>query len=137
MLTLLGLALGGVKDYFVSRQEIKKIKVQAEKDVIVAETNATIKRLDKEADQDYDLNRESIRAMNGSWKDEFVLILLVVPFVMLFIPSLQPYAIAGFDKLGVTPFWYQVLVVSIFFSIYGLRDILKLVLQFMMNRKGK
>jgi len=36
-----------------------------------------------------------------------------------------------------TPIWYQIMVISIFLSIYGLRDILKVVLQLIIGKVKK
>ncbi len=134
MLELGGLVIGGIIDWFKNKQEIKKLSLEQQKEIIVAETNAKIEKIKKEVEQDFDLNKESIKAMEKTWKDEFVLVLISLPLVMLFVPSLQGFAIIGFSNLNNTPIWYQILIVSVFFSIYGLRDILKIVLQLMFNK---
>lgn len=134
-----GLVINGVSNYFKTKQEIKKVKVEADKEVIVAKAKATIKRVMRESEQDYDLNRVALENMNSSWKDEFILIVITLPFIMLFIPDLQPYAINGLKAMeSSTPIWYQIMVISIFLSIYGLRDILKIVLQIIIGKvKGE
>lgn len=138
LISLGGLIVEGVSSYFKTSQEIKKVKTEANKKIIIAEAEAKIKRLDREAEQDHDVNMEMIKRMDKSWKDEFVLLLVTSPFVMLFVPSLQDLAIKGLNALADTPFWYQVLVVGIFFTIYGMRDIFKVVLQVMISKlKGK
>ena len=136
MLEIGRMLISGTIGYFKDRQEIKKVKVAGAIKVIAAEADAKAKRLDKEADQDYSLNQMAVENMKGSWKDEFILILISIPLIMLFTPKYQTIAISGFAAMSNAPVWYQVLVISIFFSIYGLRDILKLVLSNMMNKFG-
>lgn len=135
MIELGGIIISGISNYFLKRQDIAKLKVEQEKEVIVAETKSKITRLEKESTQDFDLNRYALESMRTSWKDEFVLIIITIPFVMLFMPAYQSYAISGLQAMdSSTPIWYQILVLAIFLSIYGLRDILKIVIQLILNR---
>jgi hypothetical protein len=136
--TLGSAVVSGVSDYFKTKQEIKKVKVEADKEIIVATAKAKIKQLEKESTQDHDINMLMVKNMNKSWKDEFVLIIVSIPAIMLFVPSVQEYAIQGFNSLGDAPLWYQILLLGIFFTIYGLKDVFKLVIQLLVNKfKGK
>ena len=69
--------------------------------------------------RDHDWELESIR--NSGWKDEWVLILLSIPLVLVFIPYTQPYVMDGFATLEQTPDWYRWLILLIFTAIYGIR----------------
>ena len=62
-----------------------------------------------------------LQITNAGWKDEFVLIVVAAPYIMGFIPGGEEYALAGFATLDKTPVWYQVMLVTIFFAIYGIR----------------
>lgn len=64
---------------------------------------------------------ESLRAHASGWKDEFILILLSIPLVLVFIPKTQPYVMEGFRTLEQTPSWYRLLILVIFGAIYGVR----------------
>lgn len=64
---------------------------------------------------------ESLRAHASGWKDEFVLILLSIPLVLVFIPFTQPHVLEGFNTLQETPQWYRLLILVIFGAIYGVR----------------
>lgn len=134
MIELGGIILSGISNYFSKRQDIAKLKVEQEKEVIVAETKSKVARLERESAQDFDLNRYALESMRTSWTDEFVLIIITIPFIMLFIPTYQSYAISGLQAMdSSTPIWYQILLLAIFLSIYGLRDILKIVIQLILN----
>jgi len=136
--TLGGAIVNGVSNYFTTKQEIKKVEVEANKEVIVARAKATINRLQRESEQDFDLNRMAVENMKNSWKDDFILIIITMPFIMLFIPEYQAIAINGLEAMDInTPIWYQIMVISIFLSIYGLRDILKVVLQLIIGKVKK
>lgn len=47
----------GVSDYFKGKQEIKKVELEADKMLIMAEAQAKADRLKREAEMDYDLDK--------------------------------------------------------------------------------
>ena len=67
------------------------------------------------------------------WKDEFVLILVSAPVLLLIWsvfsddPNIQQKLDVFFDKFSNLPFWYQSLFIGVVASIYGLKgaDIFK------------
>jgi hypothetical protein len=118
MLGILGLAVGGIKDYFKSKQEIKKIKVEQDKLVIVAETQAKIKRLENEQSQDYNLDKLAMEDMKNGYLDELLL------FAFLY-PVFSSYYTGGFDAINNIPTWYLSLVVGMVVVKYGMRGMLR------------
>ena len=115
--------------YFKDKIEIRKVKVEATKLLIMAEALSKAKRLDREAEMDYDLDRIAMRNMENSWKDELILLIWLMPVVISFIPEWQPYVVAGFAGLNNVPNWYVYILVGMITVIYGMREILKLVIQ--------
>ena len=76
----------------------------------------------------------AIRQSNDKgWKDEFVLILVSAPVILLIWsvfsddPNIQQKLDIFFDKFSNLPFWYQSLFIGVVASIYGLKgaDIFK------------
>ena len=76
----------------------------------------------------------AIRQSNDKgWKDEFVLLLVSAPVVLLIWsvfsddPNIQQKLDIFFDKFSNLPFWYQSLFIGVVASIYGLKgaDIFK------------
>ena len=70
----------------------------------------------------------AVRQSNDKgWKDEFVLILVSMPILLLIWsvfsddPSIQEKIDIFFDKFSNLPFWYQALFIGIVSSIYGLK----------------
>lgn len=120
--------------YFKDRSEIKKVQVEADKLLIMAEAISKAKRLDREAEMDYDLDRIAMRNMENSWKDELILLIWLMPVVISFIPEWQPYVVAGFAGLDNVPNWYVYILVGMITVIYGMREIFKLVLQIIGNK---
>lgn len=126
--------VGGISDYFKGKQEISKAKLEADKMLVMAEAQAKADRLKKESEQDYDLDKLATQNMENSWKDELILIIFLVPVVMCFIPEYQIYVTNGFASLALVPDWYMGILVGMIVVIYGMRGLLKMVLQMIGNR---
>jgi len=70
----------------------------------------------------------AVRQSNDKgWKDEFVLILVSAPVLLLIWsvfsddPNIQQKLDIFFDKFSNLPFWYQSLFIGVVASIYGLK----------------
>ena len=68
---------------------------------------------------------DEIQAKNSSssWKDEYLTIVLSIPLIMCFIPSLAPYVEQGFEALRGTPEWYQYLLGVMVAASYGIKKV--------------
>lgn len=126
--------VSGVSDYFKGKQEINKTKLEGDIKVLVAEAEAKVRRLEKESEQDYDLDKLATQNMEKSWKDELILIIFLAPVVMCFIPEYQVYVTNGFASLALAPDWYMGILVGMIVVIYGMRGLLKMALQMVGNR---
>ena len=76
--------IGGITDYFKGKQEINKAQLEADIKLIVAEAEAKAKRLDRESEQDYDLDKIAMQNMEKTWKDEVILIIFLLPLGIKF-----------------------------------------------------
>jgi hypothetical protein len=116
---LLGAPAEAVADYFKERQRLKselKLK-KLEGKVRVEEAKAQMEVRKLEADNAWEL----AHIANSGWKDEWVLILLSIPLILVFIPSMAPYIQTGFEILDTTPQWYRYLIIMVFAAVYGIR----------------
>ena len=106
-------------DYFNKRQELQNqlalAKLQGEIEYEKANTAAWVQLAQHDADW------ELAQIKNSGWKDEYVLILLSIPLVLVFIPSAQPYVLSGFEALSKCPLWFQTLLCAVFAATYGIR----------------
>lgn len=129
--------IDGVSDYIGRKQEIKKAKVEGEIAVIKAEANAKIAVSEAQIEmakkgqiQDYDLDKQSVKDMKDSWKDEYVLLIHSTPLILSFVPSTQPYIERGFQIIDTTiPAWFVWLYIGMVVVIFGLRGLLKFYLK--------
>ena len=58
---------------------------------------------------------------NSGWKDEWVLVVLSIPMILVFIPWTQPTITSGFAALEGTPLWYRVLIATVYLATFGIR----------------
>ena len=129
IVTLWNAIVSNISNYFKDKYEIKKVQVEADKLLIMAEAESKAKRLEREVEMDYDLDRVAIQNMDKTWKDELILLIWLTPVVMSFIPEWQPYVVAGFATLAMVPNWYMYILVGLVTVIYGMRGMLKMALQ--------
>ena len=77
--------------------------------------------------------KEIIASNDKGWKDEFVLILVSAPVIILVWsifsddPEIRTKLDIFFEYFGNMPFWYQALFIGVVSAIYGLKgaDIIK------------
>ena len=134
LVTLGSAIVSGISGYFKDKNEIKKVQVEADKMLIMAEAQAKADRLKREAEMDYDLDKIAMQNMDKSWKDELILLIWLTPVVMSFIPDLQPYVATGFASLALVPDWYMYILVGMIVVVYGMRGMLKMTLEMLSNK---
>ena len=111
---------------FKTGAEIYKNHKQSE----LLESEAERKYYERMAKGEIEYQRDVSDQQDKTWKDEFVLIIVCIPIIVL------SYAIISddiniktkldlfFDYFGKFPSWYQWLIVGIFSAIYGLKPTL-------------
>jgi|TARA_R110000796_G_scaffold151753_1_gene268267 hypothetical protein len=64
-------------------------------------------------------------ASQSSWKDEWFTIILSVPLIMCFIPSLVPYVKEGFTVLESMPDFYKTFLGAAIAASFGIKSLAK------------
>ena len=62
-------------------------------------------------------------ATNDSWKDEFALVVLLTPAILVFIPGMTEYVEHGFSILATLPEWYQYLLYIAISASFGIKGV--------------
>ena len=96
---LLGVVADGVKGFV----ETKKLKTETK----LTEIKANKKRLEDIAAGKIKWEASAVDQMKGSWKDEFVLLALMIPAISAFLPFMQPHIERGFEILSTLPDYYK------------------------------
>ena len=118
--------LNFLKDLGGAAAEAYKAKVEAKNRLELAKLESEIaaERQWQEwrvANISADAAWEQAQITNSGWKDEWVLLILSTPLIMVFVPPLTPYVTLGFESLAATPEWYRWTVMTVFLAIYGVR----------------
>ena len=133
--------IGLGKTWIQGKQEQSKIKLEEKKEINilnhkakVATANAKYELAKSGQTQSYDLDKIAMQNMEKSWKDELILVIFMIPLIMAFIPDLAPYVDSGFMAISKMPDWYKYIIVGMIVVIYGMRNLLKMVLQMMLGK---
>ncbi len=94
------------------------------------------KVLTAQIESDTTIDRINTETMATSWKDDYILIIFSIPVIMGFIPGCDVYVKAGFEALGMTPIWYQVIFIVMCLTIYGHRKLARMFAGRFLGGKG-
>ena len=117
--------LGVAGDVVTGIVETKKKKAEVKLKKIEAEAVHMDKIIAGEAEWE----TEAVKQMDGSWKDELSLVVLLLPAVLVFVPGCQDFVKSGFVALRELPSYYQNLLyiaISASFGIKGAGSAIKL-----------
>ena len=119
--------LQGWQDRKTEKSASDNLIAQKEVDVKIAVADAKIERAKAGQLTEADWDSKAQDDMKSSWKDEFLMILLFFPVLMLFgsaffeNPAFQARIIAAVKALEEFPMWYVVMLLGIVAAVYGLR----------------
>ena len=119
---LLGMAIKTGAHIYSNRQKTKQ-----------AMSDAQLRSAEAMARGEKEYEGKLLEARQSDWKDEFILLLLSAPIVLLAwaVFSDDPAAMEKmklfFDYFSQLPFWYQTIFVGVIASVYGLKatDLIK------------
>ena len=118
MLNLLLKPLLGVAGQAVSGfVETKKAKAQLK----LTEVQAATKLKQDQIAGKVAWEASAVDQMKGSWKDEVILLALLIPAVLVFIPGWTPHIKAGFEALHSLPDYYKHLLYIACSASFGIK----------------
>ena len=103
--------------------ENKVEKTKAEGQAKVAEARARATVAEKVAAGEVAWEGKMADATVDSWKDEFALVVLLLPAILVFIPGMRGYVQEGFDVLASLPEWYQYLLYIAISASFGIKGV--------------
>jgi len=122
--------LGPIANLASTWMSSKVEKVKADGQAKVAQARAKAVVAEKVATGEVEWEKSMADATDSSWKDEFALVVLLAPAILVFIPSMTEYVRTGFEVLNTLPEWYQYLLfiaVSSSFGIKGVGQAMKMI----------
>ena len=122
ILDVLKLVFGIGGDWLEGRRKLKQTKIEAETKVIVARAEAEVTRLGKAQDAEIAWDNNAVNQMAGSWKDEYLTLLLSAPVILAFCGEWGRTAAAeGFAAISTVPDWYMVAFLTSIAASFGVR----------------
>ena len=103
--------------------ENKVAKTKADGEAKVAEAKAHATVAEKVATGEVAWEGKMADATNESWKDEFALVVLLAPAILVFIPGMRDYVKEGFEILATLPEWYQYLLYIAISASFGIKGV--------------
>ena len=101
--------------------KIAKTKADGEDKVAEAKARATV--AEKVAAGEVEWEGKMADASSDSWKDEFALVVLLAPAILVFIPGMREYVKQGFLVLETLPDWYQYLLYIAISASFGIKGV--------------
>ena len=101
-------------------------KAKARVNVAQAEAEAEVHK--KVATGEIDWEKTMASASGDSWKDEYLVLVLTIPAILVFIPGMEDIVQRGFHVLDALPDWYQnalMIAISASFGIKGFTKFLR------------
>ena len=103
------------------KNKIAKTKAEGQAKVAEAKARATV--AEKVAAGEVEWEGKMADATNDSWKDEFALVVLLAPAILVFIPGMREYVKQGFVVLETLPDWYQYLLYIAISASFGIKGV--------------
>ena len=111
---ILSKVIDGGTRYLQKRQEISEAKHTVRMEIE-----------SKKATADIDWDQIMARNSQNSWKDEYLTIVITMPFILLFLPWTREFAEQGFLALnGIDDRYWYLFGVAVA-AIFGVRDVIK------------
>ena len=110
---LLGVAADGIRGFV----ETKKAKAELK----LTEVKAATKLKEDQIAGKVAWEQSAVEQMKGSWKDEVILICLLAPATLVFIPGMTPHIKAGFEALQSLPEYYKHLLYLCCAASFGIK----------------
>lgn len=98
-------------------------KQQAKANLALTEAEAKAEIMKTAATHDSKWEIIMAQGTQGSWKDELVTIVILIPCVLVFIPGLDGVVKTGFERLNELPDWYQYLLFLVCSAALGIRGL--------------
>ncbi len=118
ILNLLSFGIKTAANIYQTKKETKELEAIAEK-----------KHVERIIKGEVEYKKAVIASNDNGWKDEFVLVLISIPILLLGYsvfsndPDIQVKLDLFFANFNNLPFWYQGLFIGVVGSIYGLKGV--------------
>lgn len=103
------------------QNKVEKTKADGQAKVAEAKARATV--AEKVATGEVEWEGKMAEASDNSWKDEFALVVLLTPAILVFVPGMRNHVNEGFAVLSTLPDWYQYLLFIAISASFGIKGV--------------
>jgi uncharacterized protein YdcH (DUF465 family) len=121
MLQFLGPILSLLSDPIKSFMETRAIKAENRANIEQAKVDAQIIQIERTAESEINYDIEALRQQQYSWKDEFALLVITLPFIGSFLPWTQEFVMLGWEYVSKAPEWYSYTFIGAISASLGIR----------------
>ena len=121
MFQFLGPILSLVSEPVKSFMETRTIKAENKAKIEEAKVNAQIRGIERTAESEINYDIAALRQQQYSWKDEFALLVITLPFIGSFLPWTQEFVMLGWDYVSRAPEWYSYTFIGAISASLGIR----------------
>ena len=118
---MIGQLIGPIANLASGWLDAKATKQAAEAKLRLTEAESKAKILLSKETSTADWERIMAQGTQNSLKDEFVIVIVMIPVILCFIPGLEQTVKNGFDRLSELPAWYTNLVLVVCLAAVGIR----------------
>ena len=112
---LLGVAGDAIKGIIATKKEKAKAKITEKKAITALKEQQIAGKVSWEA--------SAVDQMKGSWKDELILIVLLAPAILVFVPGMVEHMERGFIALQLLPDYYKHLLYIACSASFGIKGV--------------
>ena len=144
--------LSGIIGFFTKKSEakakLKQVKLDGEIRINEAKINAEVNRIKENTVSDNNIDLETVKNMKNTYKDEFIVVLFLLPFftILNVVPFIVAYQNSSWTNLTIYiqesvnvlnsfPDWYKYVVGLIVIGTLGFRSLLRKVIESKINKK--
>jgi len=129
--------LGIGKTALENKQKLNQIKVEGAHEIEKARVNAEVNRIVSNSASDNEIDLETVRQMDSTWKDDIltylflvpVFVASIVPFILAYKTStwdlLNKYVLDSYTSLNALPEWYKWILGLVVIATLGFRSLLR------------
>lgn len=138
--------IGIGKNALESKAKRKMVEAESKIKIAQAKTDAEVNRINSNTTSDNATDFEAVKQLDRTWKDEFIIILFmmpvfsaaIVPFIIAYKSGgweqLNQYTIDSFKSLNELPQWYPYVIGLILVATFGFRSLIRKLIEALIEK---
>jgi len=117
----LGAVFSPITEWVKAWQERKTAQLKHKQQIEKARAESKIAMLKSAQNHKFEWEEQAVK--NAGWKDDWFVLVLTAPAILVFWPDMQPTVKSGFEALKELPEWYRYALLIAIGSSFGVKKI--------------